>query len=75
MGLSPAQLSFVRSVDGRRSIREIAACVAQERGSVADSEKLARDLFQALWRLISLPWNWIHLWTRGPNYARRREHS
>jgi hypothetical protein len=51
MGLSPAQLSFVQSVDGRHTIREIAACVAQERGRLLDSEKLVRELFPALWRL------------------------
>ena len=41
-------------VDGQRTIREIAASVhaeASSRGSVADIEKFARKLFQALWRL------------------------
>jgi hypothetical protein len=51
MGLNPAQLSFVQNIDGRRTIREIAACVAQGRGSVVDFEEMARELFQALWRL------------------------
>ena len=51
MGLSPTQLLFVQNIDGHRTIREIAACVAQGIGSVADSEKCARELFQALWRL------------------------
>jgi SAM-dependent methyltransferase len=51
MGLSPAQLSFVQNIDGRRTIREIAAGVAQGRGGAADFEELARELFQALWRL------------------------
>jgi hypothetical protein len=55
VGLSPAQLPFVQHVDGTRSIRDIAAAVAQSgaspRGSVADAEKFARKLFQSLWRL------------------------
>jgi SAM-dependent methyltransferase len=51
MGLSPTQLSLVQHIDGCRTIREIAACVAQGRGSVVDFEELARELFQALWRL------------------------
>ena len=53
--LNSAQLPFVRHVDGHRTIREIAALVAQSgstsRGSLADIEKFARKLFQALWRL------------------------
>lgn len=52
--LNPAQLSFVRRVDGQHTIREIAASVRGEaptRGSVANVEKFARKLFQALWRL------------------------
>jgi hypothetical protein len=48
-------LPFVQHVDGSRTIREIAACVAEgkdsQRGSVADFEKFGRKLFQALWRL------------------------
>ena len=55
MSLNSAQLPFVQYVDGRRTIREIAACVAQSgesrRGGVADVEKFGRKLFQALWRL------------------------
>jgi hypothetical protein len=55
MSLNPAQLPFVRYVDGRRTIREIAACVAQSggspRASTADLEKFGRKLFQSLWRL------------------------
>ena len=55
MPLNPAQLPFVQSIDGRKSIREIAASVAQAgeptRASVTDLEKFGRKLFQALWRL------------------------
>lgn len=52
--LNSAQLPFVQQVDGNRTIREIAASVRGEgsqRGSVADVEKFARRLFEALWRL------------------------
>lgn len=42
--LSPDRLPFVQLVDGRRTIREIAASVAQP-------AEVARELFQALWRL------------------------
>jgi SAM-dependent methyltransferase len=52
--LNSAQLPFLQEVDGHRTIREIAASVhgeASSRGSVADVEKFARKLFQALWRL------------------------
>ena len=52
--LNSAQLPLVQQVDGHRSIREIAASVhgeASSRGSVADVEKFACKLFQALWRL------------------------
>jgi hypothetical protein len=55
MGLSNAQLPFVQLVDGRRTIREIAAKVAQSgqlpRAGAADYENVARKLFQSLWRL------------------------
>ena len=55
MRLNPAQLSFVQHVDGRRTIREIAGCVAQTGvlpgAGVADHEKFGRELFQSLWRL------------------------
>jgi len=54
MNLNAAQLPFVQRVDGRRTIREIAASVAQSgarRGDVADREKFGRKLFQSLWRL------------------------
>jgi SAM-dependent methyltransferase len=52
--LNGAQLPFVEHVDGRRTIREIAASVHGQgaaRGSEKDVEKFARKLFQALWRL------------------------
>ncbi len=55
VGLNSAQLPFVQHVDGHRTIREIAAAVANsvapQRGSLADVENFARKLFQALWRL------------------------
>ena len=54
MTLDATQLPFVQYVDGRRTIREIAACVAQSgesHGSTAKLEKFARKLFESLWRL------------------------
>jgi SAM-dependent methyltransferase len=54
VGLNSAQLPFVEQVDGHRTIRQIAASVhdaTSQRGSLADVEKFARKLFQALWRL------------------------
>ena len=54
MSLNAAQLPFVQQVDGRRTIREIAARVAQSgarRGGAAELEKFGRKLFQSLWRL------------------------
>lgn len=55
MSLDQAQLPFVRNVDGRRTIREIAACVAQGGNSpetrAVHLEKFGRRLFQSLWRL------------------------
>jgi len=55
MNLNAAQLPFVQHIDGRRTIREIAASVAQNgaspRAAAADLEKFGRKLFQALWRL------------------------
>ncbi len=56
MALNSAQLPFVQSVDGNRTIREIAQRVAQAGGttpqpSVAELESLARKLFESLWRL------------------------
>jgi hypothetical protein len=53
--LNAAQLPFVQQIDGHRTIREIAARVAQskdaQRGSATDLEKFGRKLFQSLWRL------------------------
>jgi SAM-dependent methyltransferase len=53
--LNAAQLPFVQHVDGRRTIRGIAECVARQgeprRANAADLEKFGRNLFQALWRL------------------------
>jgi SAM-dependent methyltransferase len=55
MNLNRAQLPFVQNIDGRRTIREIAAGVAQsrqsQRANVADLENFGRKLFQSLWRL------------------------
>jgi hypothetical protein len=54
LSLNPAQLPFVQQVDGRRSIRDIAARVAQagpRRGATADVEDFGRKLFRSLWRL------------------------
>jgi hypothetical protein len=55
MNLNKAQVPFVRNIDGRRTIREIAANVAQsrqtQRANVADLETFGRKLFQSLWRL------------------------
>jgi hypothetical protein len=55
MSLNAAQLPFVEHIDGHRTIREIAACVAQskdtQRGSATDFEKFGHKLFQSLWRL------------------------
>jgi SAM-dependent methyltransferase len=54
LALSPAQLPFVQNIDGRRTIREIAECVARGdrsgQGGTADLEAFARTLFQELWR-------------------------
>lgn len=63
MAPSPAQLAFLQQVDGRRTIREIAGCVARtgepSGGSLADLEEFGRKLFQSLWRLdfvaVALP--------------------
>jgi SAM-dependent methyltransferase len=55
MNLNAAQLPFVQHVDGRRTIREIAARVAQsgnsERAGAVELENFGRKLFQSLWRL------------------------
>jgi SAM-dependent methyltransferase len=52
--LNTAHLPFIQFIDGRRTIREIAALVARygvpQRGA-ADVEILARNVFQNLWRL------------------------
>ncbi len=52
--LNSAQLPFVQQVDGQRTIRDIAASLrweASPQGRFADVEKLARALFESLWRL------------------------
>ncbi|CDO90521.1 hypothetical protein AWC29_25060 [Mycobacterium triplex] len=50
--LGPDQLPFAQLVDGRRSIREIAAAVTARGGGGAGAAKdFARKLFQELWRL------------------------
>jgi SAM-dependent methyltransferase len=55
MALDAARLPFVLNIDGRRTIREIAACVAQGRAAseagTADLETFGCRLFEALWRL------------------------
>jgi hypothetical protein len=55
MNLTAAQLAFVQYVDGRRTIRDIAARAAQSReyrqSGTAQLEKFARKLFESLWRL------------------------
>ncbi len=54
LNLNAAQLPFVRGIDGKRTIREIAADVAANgtrRGDAAELEKFALKLFQYLWRL------------------------
>jgi hypothetical protein len=55
MNLNAAQLPFVQFVDGRRTIQDIAECVARGKDtssrSVVDFKKFGRRLFQSLWRL------------------------
>jgi SAM-dependent methyltransferase len=55
MGLNADQLALVQYVDGRRTIQEIAACLAQSgkspQGTATDLEEFGRKLFQSLWRL------------------------
>lgn len=55
LALGPEQMSFVRCVDGLRTIREIAQLVAQGHeplpNTAGEVEKIARELFQSLWRL------------------------
>jgi hypothetical protein len=61
-GLDEAQLAFATLVDGRRTIRELAAAVresgAAPEGSRADVEKYARNLFQELFRLDFFAVGW-----------------
>jgi SAM-dependent methyltransferase len=52
--LNSAQVPFVQQVDGHRTIRDIAASMAETaapRGNTAEVEKFARRLFRELWRL------------------------
>jgi hypothetical protein len=53
--VTPAQMHFLRQVDGRRTIRQIADRVAksgESRGaSKRDLEAFGRSLFESLWRL------------------------
>jgi hypothetical protein len=53
MRLASVQLPFVLHADGRRTIREIAACAANSgtANEVTDAEGFACNLFQSLWRL------------------------
>jgi len=55
LALGAEQMSFVRCVDGLRTIREIAQSVADGDeplpNDAGEVEKLARELFQSLWRL------------------------
>lgn len=54
LSLNSAQLPFVQRVDGRCTIREIAAAVAQtapRRAGAPDLEDFGRKLFGSLWRL------------------------
>lgn len=52
--LDSNELPFVQNIDGRKTIREIAASVTQTdvspQATVADLESFARKLFEALWR-------------------------
>ena len=55
MNLDSNQLLFARHINGRRTIREIALCVASSGEStspdLANLEQYGRKLFQELWRL------------------------
>lgn len=52
MRLTPIQTAFVGYVDGHRTIREIAECVAkQSQVGEIHHENFGRKLFQSLWRL------------------------
>jgi hypothetical protein len=53
--LNPAQMPFVKKIDGHRTIRQIVECVAQQ-SQWTDAwatylEELGRNLFQSLWRI------------------------
>jgi SAM-dependent methyltransferase len=53
MRLNSTHLPYAQHVDGHRTIRDIAAAVHSEtsqRGELADVEKFARRLLEALWR-------------------------
>jgi SAM-dependent methyltransferase len=52
-GLTPPQLLFLQFVNGHRTIREIADCVAKNGESlrVGNLEEFGRRLFESLWRL------------------------
>jgi len=60
--LDESQLAYVQQVDGRRTIREIAANVqksgAGPEGGSVKAEKYARELFDSLWRLDFLAMTW-----------------
>jgi hypothetical protein len=52
--VSATQLTFLRYVDGSRTIRTIAACVTMTEhphGDAPDVEKFGRELFKSLWQL------------------------
>ena len=55
VALSPEEMCFLRYIDGRRTIREIAECVAKgddsPQNSAGELGKFGRKLFQSLWRL------------------------
>jgi hypothetical protein len=53
--LSPARMAFVRNIDGRRTIRQIVECAAEQsvwaRSDASEMEVYGRNLFQSLWRI------------------------
>jgi SAM-dependent methyltransferase len=55
LALAPDQAPFLRYIDGRRTIREIAECVARDDAppeiGTGELGRLGRKLFQSLWRL------------------------
>jgi hypothetical protein len=55
LNLTKEQAAYVQRVDGHRTIREIAACVAKNsessHSSRAKLERFGRKLFESLWRL------------------------